>query len=86
MKLRGLGMGITVFCLWITNFLVGFFFPVLLSKIGLSSTFFIFFGFGLASVAFVKHYLPETSGRSLEEIEYFFRYKHFENYKDAQDA
>lgn len=72
-RLRGLGMGVTVFCLWITNFLVGLLFPVLMAGIGLSTTFFVFVGLGIISIAFVKKYLPETKDRTLEELEEDFR-------------
>jgi len=54
LKLRGLGMGVTVFCLWITNFLVGFFFPILLNAVGLSTTFFIFTVLGVGAITFAK--------------------------------
>lgn len=73
LKLRGLGMGVTVFCLWITNFLVGFSFPILLSSVGLSATFFIFAVLGIGAIAFVNKYLPETKGKSLEQLEAYFR-------------
>ena len=65
-RVRGLGMGVTVFCLWITNFLIGFSFPILMANIGLSTTFFVFVVLGVFAIAFVKKYLPETKGRSLE--------------------
>ncbi len=73
LQLRGLGMGISVSCLWITNFFIGLSFPVLLETIGLSTTFFVFTAMGLLSIAFVKKYLPETKGRTLEELEHYFR-------------
>ncbi|MED1468523.1 sugar porter family MFS transporter [Bacillus salipaludis] len=73
LRLRGIGMGATVFCLWITNFLIGLLFPVLLAGIGLSTTFFVFVVLGIGAIAFVKKYLPETKGRSLEELEHHFR-------------
>ncbi len=73
LRLRGIGMGATVFCLWITNFLIGLLFPVLLAGIGLSTTIFIFTVLGIGAIAFVKKYLPETKGRSLEELEHHFR-------------
>lgn len=72
-RLRGIGMGTTVFCLWITNFLVGFSFPILLAHVGLSITFFMFAVLGVFAILFVKKYLPETKGHSLEQIEYYFR-------------
>lgn len=73
LKLRGLGMGVTVFCLWITNFLVGFSFPILLNAVGLSSTFFIFAVLGIGAITFVNKFLPETKGKSLEQLEAYFR-------------
>ncbi|MCM3773875.1 sugar porter family MFS transporter [Priestia aryabhattai] len=73
LRLRGLGMGISVFFLWITNFIIGLIFPILLDKTGLSITFFIFAVLGFISIVFVKKYLPETKGRTLEELEHYFR-------------
>jgi MFS transporter, SP family, major inositol transporter len=73
LRLRGLGMGISVFFLWITNFVIGLMFPILLDKIGLSITFFIFAVLGLISIIFVNKCLPETKGRTLEELEHYFR-------------
>lgn len=73
LRLRGLGMGVTVFCLWIVNFLIGLVFPILLDKVGLSTTFFVFVALGLAAISFVKKYLPETKGLTLEQLEHHFR-------------
>lgn len=73
LRLRGMGMGISVFCLWIANFFIGLTFPVLLESIGLSTTFFFFTALGLAAIAFVKRFLPETKDRTLEELEFSFR-------------
>ena len=73
LRLRGMGMGISVFCLWIANFFIGLTFPVLLESIGLSTTFFFFTAMGIAAIAFVKRFLPETKDRTLEELEFSFR-------------
>ena len=72
-RLRGMGMGFAVLCLWVANFFVGFFFPQLLFSFGLSATFFIFAGIGLVGLLFVIKFVPETRGRSLEQIERDFR-------------
>ena len=42
MRIRGFGMGVCVFVLWMINFLIGFVFPSLVSAIGISNTFFVF--------------------------------------------
>lgn len=81
LRLRGLGMGITVFCLWMVNFFIGLLFPVLLDKVGLSTTFFIFVVLGLAAITFVKKFLPETRGLTLEQLELYFR-----NYKKEDNS
>ncbi|WP_028403091.1 sugar porter family MFS transporter [Ectobacillus panaciterrae] len=87
LRLRGLGMGVTVFCLWIVNFVIGLTFPVLLDKVGLSTTFFVFVALGLAAIAFVKKYLPETKGLTLEQLEHNFRtYDDQEDYLEKVDA
>lgn len=73
LQLRGLGMGICIFFLWIVDFCVGSAFPVLLSTVGLGGAF-LFFVFALAvAFVFVKTQVPETKGKSLEEIEKYFR-------------
>ncbi|OAS89566.1 MULTISPECIES: sugar porter family MFS transporter [Metabacillus] len=72
-RLRGLGSGISIFFLWIVNFIIGFAFPILLSSVGLSTTFFIFVALGLLGISFVYKFMPETNGRTLEELEEHFR-------------
>jgi MFS transporter, SP family, major inositol transporter len=72
-RLRGLGMGLSVFFLWMTNSIIGLVFPVMLATIGLSTTFFIFVVLGVGGIMFVKKYMPETKGRTLEELEHYFR-------------
>jgi len=73
LEMRGFGIGIAVFLLWITNFLVTLFFPTLVAGIGISYTFFLFAVVGALSFLFVWTMVPETRGRSLEELEEQFR-------------
>jgi major inositol transporter-like SP family MFS transporter len=73
LRVRGLGMGICVFCLWIVDFFIGLSFPVLLSSFGLFSTFLIFVISGIIAMIFVKTCVPETKNRTLEELEQDFR-------------
>lgn len=86
LRLRGLGMGFTVFCLWIVNFFIGLLFPVLLDKIGLSNTFYIFVAFGIISITFVKKFLPETRGLTLEQLEHNFRTYDSQSEKNGNEA
>jgi major inositol transporter-like SP family MFS transporter len=69
LKLRGVGMGLTVLILWLTNFAVSLLFPILVAGIGISSTFFIFAVLNAASLVFAATRVPETNGRSLEQLE-----------------
>ncbi|MBU8789343.1 sugar porter family MFS transporter [Oceanobacillus caeni] len=73
LRLRGLGMGVSVFLLWMTNFVISFLFPILLEFVGLSVTFFVFAVLNVLAVLFVVKYVPETKGVSLEELEQKFR-------------
>jgi major inositol transporter-like SP family MFS transporter len=69
MRMRGFGMGVAAVVLWLTNFAIGLVFPSLVSAIGVSNTFFLFVVAGVFSFTFVKLYVPETKGRTLETLE-----------------
>ena len=69
LKLRGVGMGLTVLILWLTNFAVSLLFPILVAGIGISTTFFIFAVLNAGSFLFAVKKVPETNGRSLEQLE-----------------
>jgi major inositol transporter-like SP family MFS transporter len=73
-RVRGLGMGAAIFCMWMTNFAITLLFPWLVSDggVGISNTFFIFVGLGLVALAFSVKWLPETKGKTLEQIEWAF--------------
>jgi major inositol transporter-like SP family MFS transporter len=73
LRLRGFGMGVSVLFLWITNFVISLVFPIMTDKLGLSATFFIFAAVGCISIYLMAKFLPETKGRTLEEIEISFR-------------
>jgi major inositol transporter-like SP family MFS transporter len=73
LKIRGMGMGISVFVLWMVNFAVSFSFPILVSAISISNTFFVFVVLGVAAILFAYKFIPETRGKSLEELEQEFR-------------
>src|SRR6476659_158917 len=69
LRLRGLGMGICVLCLWVANAIVAFLFPIVVEAVGITGAFLVFVVLGLIAIAFLKVFLPETKDRSLEELE-----------------
>jgi major inositol transporter-like SP family MFS transporter len=69
LRLRGVGMGLTVLVLWMTNFAVSLLFPIVVAGIGISTTFFIFAALNVGSFVFAATRVPETNGRSLEQLE-----------------
>jgi MFS transporter, SP family, major inositol transporter len=69
LRLRGLGMGVCVLCLWVANAIVAFLFPIVVDAVGIEGAFAVFVVLGLIAIAFLKVFLPETKGRSLEELE-----------------
>ena len=68
-RLRGRAMSIATFANWATNFFTAFLFPWYVSKIGMGAGFFTFAGMCLMATIFFYKYVPETKGKSLEEIE-----------------
>lgn len=68
-KIRAVGMGIAVFCGWSTNAIVAYTFPVVLESFGLNTTFFGFAVINAIAVLVFFKWLPETRGKTLEEVE-----------------
>lgn len=66
---RGMAISLAGFFNGSISFLVTFLFPWLLDSIGEANTFFMFSGFMIGTFVFVKFFIPETKGKSLEEIE-----------------
>jgi len=71
-RMRGICMGGAVFSLWIANFAISMAFPLLLAAFGLAGAFLIFAVIGIAGSVFVIRFIPETKGRSLEQVEHYF--------------
>ncbi|MFQ3545340.1 sugar porter family MFS transporter [Halobacillus rhizosphaerae] len=69
LKARGAATGITTLVLSAGNLVVSLFFPVLLDAIGTAGVFVIFAVMGVCAFLFVLKFVPETKGKSLEEIE-----------------
>lgn len=72
MQVRGVLTGSAVAFQWICNAAVAFAFPPLLSLVG-NNAFFIFAAINVGSLIFVALVLPETRGKSLEQIEAHMR-------------
>ena len=69
-RLRGQAMGIAVLFIWGADFIVSQTFPMLVEGIGPANTFYIYGVCALAGLIFTIFKVPETKGRTLEEIEH----------------
>ncbi|MFC7956398.1 sugar porter family MFS transporter [Rhodococcoides kroppenstedtii] len=73
LKIRSFAIGICVFMLWIANAAVALAFPPVVNALGIAPTFFVFVALGLLALLFITTQVPETRGRTLEELEDQFR-------------
>ena len=68
-RIRGAAMALATFALWIACFILTFTFPLLNAGLGAAGTFWVYAGICLLGFIFIAFKLPETKGKSLEEIE-----------------
>lgn len=68
-RIRGAAMAVAVSSLWIACFLLTYTFPMLNAKLGSAETFWLYAGICAAGFVFIKFNLPETKGKTLEQIE-----------------
>ncbi|NDV64267.1 sugar porter family MFS transporter [Bacteroides sp. 224] len=68
-RVRGMAMAISTFSLWAACFVLTYTFPLLNSGLGAYGTFWLYGFICLLGFIFIKKNLPETKGKSLEEIE-----------------
>lgn len=68
-RLRGRAMSVATFCIWSGCLIVAQTFPYLLKRMGPAPTFWLYGACSAATLVFVWVWLPETKGRTLEEIE-----------------
>ena len=68
-RIRGLATSIAVMAMWIANFILALTFPSLNAYLGMARTFWIYAGVCLAGALFIILWVPETKGKTLEQIE-----------------
>lgn len=71
-RVRGLAMSIAGFALWIGTYLIGQLTPWMLTHLTPAGTFFLFAGMCVPYIGIIWKLVPETTGKSLEEIERYW--------------
>ena len=68
-RIRGAAMAVAVSSLWIACFLLTYTFPILNARLGSAGTFWLYAVICVAGFFYIKFKLPETKGKTLEQIE-----------------
>ncbi len=68
-KVRGVAMAVCTAALWVASFLLTYTFPFLNSGLGTGGTFLLYAVICFCGFLFVWRRIPETKGKSLEELE-----------------
>jgi MFS transporter, SP family, arabinose:H+ symporter len=76
---RGTAMSVCIFFLWIAVYVVSQTFPMLLDSIGSAFTFWIYMIMAITAFVFILKMIPETKGKTLEEIERYWLPKSLES-------
>jgi SP family galactose:H+ symporter-like MFS transporter len=84
LKIRGLAEGTAATFNWASNLIVSLTFLTLVEKLGASSTFLLYALASVASWLFAYYFVPETKGRTLEQIEAFWRTRHRAHEADGE--
>jgi hypothetical protein len=80
LKVRGLAEGTAACANWASNLLVSLTFLTFLNALGPSKTFSLYGVLAIASFVFSYYLVPETRGRTLEDIEQFWRSRRLKRY------
>lgn len=72
-KVRGLAMALSTFFLWVASFLLTYTFPILNEAIGAYGIFWLYGVICFLGFLFIRTNLPETKGKTLEELEKYLR-------------
>jgi SP family sugar porter-like MFS transporter len=67
-RIRGMAVSLSTSALWIGSFLLIYLFPFM-NKISISFPFYVYGGLLLIGYIIIKTKLPETKGKTLEQIE-----------------
>jgi sugar porter (SP) family MFS transporter len=68
-RIRGAAMSVAVMSLWLACFILTYTFPILNKSLGAAGTFWTYAGICIGGCAYISLALPETKGKSLEQIE-----------------
>jgi len=68
-RIRGAAMSVSVTFLWLACFILTYTFPILNARLGAAGTFWLYAGICAAGFLLVLFRLPETKGKSLEQLE-----------------
>ena len=68
-RIRGAAVSVAVSSLWIACFILTYTFPLLNQALGPAGTFWLYAGICAAGFVFILFCVPETKGKSLEQIE-----------------
>jgi MFS transporter, SP family, galactose:H+ symporter len=71
-RVRAAGASLSSFANWATNFLVSITFLSLIGALGAPTTFWLYAFFGILAFLFSWRFVPETKGKSLEQIERYW--------------
>jgi sugar porter (SP) family MFS transporter len=69
LRVRGEAMSLATAANWISNFVIGLTFLLLIDALGDAGTFWLYAAVGVLAIAFCHRLVPETRGRTLEQIE-----------------
>jgi sugar porter (SP) family MFS transporter len=73
LEVRGRGTSLVVMVQWLANLLVSFTFLLLIHAVGKPATFWLYAALCVAALVFTAFAVPETKGKTLEEIERYWR-------------
>ena len=71
-QVRGAAVSVAVTALWMASFILTYTFPVLNHALGAALTFWIYAAVCVAGFLFIRARLPETKGKTLEDIEHLW--------------